>query len=1542
MENFQERINQFLSKTDTEILVYLLQWWEMDSFSENGTIRLIGTYEKAEKPDKNGIEFGFFDNIRNSNGDLLFYPEDLGRVKIRCSHRPEYQNSPLLLVEVKLADLRYRTQFKNPFYLTMDKTVGEVSNEIKELVRKKHYIEHLHKVMLGGHPFPAASLSESLKKFKIELYTKKERLIFELIQNADDFPVKETGQVDLKFIVLENNIAVIHNGREFEDTDVKAISSIGDSGKTTDVSATGYKGIGFKSVFTHSQKVFVNSAGYSFMYDKSYKKYTQFEDLYPALEVQNEFRGKYEQFANPDVIPWELMPIWIEKHHYPEEIRTIKDFFTSNVAFGLYFGKNNIKEFKPKILQLLQEPRFLLFLRNISSIKVEGLEKNINVTRVKKGLFCYLQVNETNSNTFIVPNEPVRVTIAEDDIKSLQNIDDIPPKLVSTGSFSINFAINYDNGKILPVKDSVIFTYLPTEDRNYSFPFLVNSDFVTSSNRETILSENKWNKFVFEHIGFQVFNWAKSIIQSNEPYRFSFLAAIPKRFEIEKNDIDSIKISFNKGFDKAIQETAFLPTVNGSLCKVADALVDLTGLSKIIGNELFVKIANPSKQLIDNRLENKKVLKSLGVQAFDVAELKQIFSNPAFKQVLTPQLLLGVLKFLQENNHNFNDIALLLSETNDEDLYLPSALYFQTNQADKSLLTFKTVHFLHPIINDFADGNDKFKEWLGELGVNSFVGKLFITEKILEDLDTINNAIKLNETHNKNFWNFIFKHHSKDDIAQFGGFYVLTTNKQYQLLSSCYLSDIYKPIYSVESIATQLKLSNFHFVAQYFSATSGIDDWREFFRSAKIKKSDGVEIFENEVKAFIQNNGMNITNYLPITKFVFEIFNQNRDKVAAISNFKVLTTSELQPISSCILSNDYTQDLCLTSVLPEQVLHNQINSIYLQQVSNNRQNWKEFFLRLNPKVELTSTDVVKRKVDILASTPSLVTLQNVQQVWKTILEFKDELLKTHKEKLKKIPLLLKNNTLAAPTVCYFPKEYSPSTEIEELLTKYYDYFISPSFNSISGLSYLELKIFFKQIGVEEEIRRTIIGNSYYDVSHKEHLSKFDFAKNFWMYFQQNQSLFPLDVRTFKFYVQNNASIPCLDGSVKLPSRVYSYKLKDLVNDNSSTCCIDLNETVETFLGLQQYLTVPKCFQLLNDISDSDSTINDKKIKDIYSDLLYRFSNESIEAYSKDIADFKLNGKLLSNKDTFQSTSNLFYQDVTANYLPLDESDKVIKRFGDKDFWGKFEKVFDLLSISKVTVSDFSLDASSTKLVAIELSKTLQSSIHEFAKKIDTTNFQEIENQLKSSFEKLKIYSSQNLKMACDKLNFSPIVPNYYDTSQNTIYYSGHWNSISNAKLIEYLFKFFDISEKQISKDEFVSILLNNIPVKYEMPAAAPESLKPDGSTGRFGEEFVYKELVEMFGESRVNWLNEGGESYREYDFEIFNQNNQVLYYVDAKATTTGEVSGDTVPIYIRISEWDFMQKCKDNYIIARVYNAKSPTAYVKYLKMGIKDLQEIK
>ena len=69
------------------------------------------------------------------------------------------------------------------------------------------------------------------------------------------------------------------------------------------VRKTGYKGIGFKSVFTNSESVLIKSAGYNFSFDKNLPIYNDFKafyyhvnDIENDVEKQKEFLHKYLKF----------------------------------------------------------------------------------------------------------------------------------------------------------------------------------------------------------------------------------------------------------------------------------------------------------------------------------------------------------------------------------------------------------------------------------------------------------------------------------------------------------------------------------------------------------------------------------------------------------------------------------------------------------------------------------------------------------------------------------------------------------------------------------------------------------------------------------------------------------------------------------------------------------------------------------------------------------------------------------------------------------------------------------------------------------------------------------------------------------------------------------------------------------------------------------------------------------------------------------------------------------------------------------------------
>ena len=64
-----------------------------------------------------------------------------------------------------------------------------------------------------------------------------------------------------------------HDGYAFNKHDFESITSAAKSTKSANKKKTGYKGIGFKSVFTNSNSVLIRSRGYVFAFDKSLDTY---------------------------------------------------------------------------------------------------------------------------------------------------------------------------------------------------------------------------------------------------------------------------------------------------------------------------------------------------------------------------------------------------------------------------------------------------------------------------------------------------------------------------------------------------------------------------------------------------------------------------------------------------------------------------------------------------------------------------------------------------------------------------------------------------------------------------------------------------------------------------------------------------------------------------------------------------------------------------------------------------------------------------------------------------------------------------------------------------------------------------------------------------------------------------------------------------------------------------------------------------------------------------------------------------------------------
>ena len=92
-----------------------------------------------------------------------------------------------------------------------------------------------------------------------DLYPDTAHFIYELLQNAED-----TGAFEATFVLSDGALIFEHNGRPFDESDIRGITNIGEGTKAEDEGRIGRFGIGFKSVFNYTETPRIWSPTYAF------------------------------------------------------------------------------------------------------------------------------------------------------------------------------------------------------------------------------------------------------------------------------------------------------------------------------------------------------------------------------------------------------------------------------------------------------------------------------------------------------------------------------------------------------------------------------------------------------------------------------------------------------------------------------------------------------------------------------------------------------------------------------------------------------------------------------------------------------------------------------------------------------------------------------------------------------------------------------------------------------------------------------------------------------------------------------------------------------------------------------------------------------------------------------------------------------------------------------------------------------------------------------------------------------------------------------
>lgn len=689
------------------------------------------------------------------------------------------------------------------------------------------------------NPTMAQNQANSLESLSSDIYTDSKRFIYELLQNADDASAK-FGKLDLHIAFVDNYIVISHQGEPFSEVDIESICSVGDGNKKGDDNKTGFKGIGFKSVFSHSDYVMINTGDFCFKFDKN--AWTNYwGNTWLTRNTWDTERKK----KNKDILikmPWQIIPLWSE---LPPNLNFVKKYNVSTII-----RHHNIKSLETELLELLSNTQVLLFLRSKEvRVSITG-HRNFSIDKIQVNDTVHLRKNEEIQSEWLIKTFDFSV---DDSTRQLiENDTRIPKKLRQIKRTEISFAVQLEKGKI-KVADSenrLIFTYLPTSV-NYDFPFLLNANFITDAGRQQIHEDLSWNIWLFKQIPQKLFEWLGELAISR--HQKSILKLIPNQFKSN----NKIKTAFDKGFEMALATTKFLPTKAGELVKAKDAILDLTGLSEKMYSKTIIRYCNSkyTRQLtVDSfitYLYPPSVLKQLGVQLFDESTLLDFLTSKLFQEKYKVQKSMDLISFLYELStttrtkgfeNSLKSIPFLFDEN--EVLQSPTHIYFPSVKFSESLAS--DINIIHSAVLNEVQKNSQIKKWLQILGVSEPTSISFIEKSLLRSRDyvTKENAIAVGK--------YLFKAY-KD--GKFQSWYfslladrkLLTKNNNLITASEAFLSNKYEPKLELEELIDE----DIFISEDYIERQDLVSEWKTFFLKMKVNEKFKEEEYDKKTETLL-------------------------------------------------------------------------------------------------------------------------------------------------------------------------------------------------------------------------------------------------------------------------------------------------------------------------------------------------------------------------------------------------------------------------------------------------------------------------------------------------------------------------------------------------------------------------------------------------------------------------------------------------------------------------------------------------------------------
>jgi hypothetical protein len=1166
--------------------------------------------------------------------------------------------------------------------------------------------------------------------------------------------------------------------------------------------------MGFKSIFKISNHVWIKSGIYSFKFDKNYYKRKSFSEGKP--------NRKFREY----LMPWQVLPIYTAPPI--EGLGEMEKKLLENPV--CIFIRPNGKDTDERIKILLDiekmflttfnnADRILLFLTEVKKIIFHGISSKFSV-ELDKSQWCI-----SNLGNFNIPNNIKEELI----IESRKPDSNIPAKYGMMSSTEITFATKKNKEEIKETDDAKIFAYLPT-DWNLGFDFLVNGNFIPDGSREELFHDIQWNLYLMEEAGKLFIKWISDMIKEFEnPSPYKILPDLDHIIDTENNDKKKVFLErFKIGMQEGIREIPFVLDSNNEICLLNNIIIDKTGISTIVGELVFKKQFNISKNIFQKDIKKKKwfynQIEGAKGEIFDWDTLKEDISklNSILKD---PSTNIKFINFLLESEKMdyFNDVDFVL--TANGSLQRPSNVYIKIKEDDLLFINKLDIQQLNTKVKEGLLGN--YEEYF-----NNYDGYEFIKEQIISKIDCTNEMVT-NIEESKELFNHLFKYLNHLHPNDLNSLKSLNIYNQEQEVIKINVGDsyIYNP--SLQKLIDKNCFPDRHFEVisnQYPEATYTL------LQKLNVRMYQPVEFIQHEICQYVDKinehlNPLDADIKLKATQHLIELiithkpeFSENvtKDIFNSYKELKVVTKdNEFNPVSRCFLSNEYTGNKEI-EVLMEDFPEKSISFIspsYLNSSIDKRE-WKKTLQEL--KCSDDHLSFIKKEL-----LPSLHVFDENQIINATKLIFRrQKSLEKELTSLNYFPVLTNSGIIDIyKDQVYLGKEYyiGLDSDIENLIKNCLsDNIVS---NKYTLKEYEDWKKFWILIGAcSKQENYQIIDDCFKYLNDKEIAINIEFDSILsWMKAHPNLSESHLPT-----YIQNNLVTPNLNNELCYSHELFDHSLNDIIQDDDRVCSIDLSDDTQIIdvLGLKTEIDI-ETYVLILKREETISWLNKNNIVSGIHELLTE-QNESLPE------DFIANGKVMNQRKEWVLISGLFcIEEEFSENLGIKTSQYIIHK--------DFNKLSSELGVVELSDEDFEFNPIGAEQ-NIQLKNTLLERMKyiSFIKDIELCD--EIEADLK---EKIKLITFNK----CKKISFQydDIKKNDYpfwaDEDEETLYYIGNWKEFSAAKMFDWIFDYLELSGDGIrraferillahSSDEIVEYLEEN---GYNIPKewTINEGLKED-------------------------------------------------------------------------------------------------------------------